>query len=120
MTGGEEKKKKAMKAINFETSTTLIEAVRQIKAESYKTNERVVGEFNDIILDSNKSEEDNIKDYKSQWNKLNVNGVDWEQRRYEIAKEILPFVVNYDEKTTATRALCYADALIKELKQKED
>lgn len=96
MTGGEGKKKRIMKAINFETSTTLIEAVRQIKAESYKINKRVVGEFNDIILDSNKSEEDNIKDYKSQWNKLNVNGVDWEQRRYEIAKEILPFVVNYD------------------------
>lgn len=120
MTGGEGKKKKAMKAINFETSTTLIEAVRQIKAESYKTNERVVGEFNDIILDSNKSEEDNIKGYKSKWNKLNIDSVDWEQRRYEIAKEVLPFVISYNEVSTVASALLYADALIKKLKQKEE
>lgn len=112
--------KRIMKAINFEISTTLIEAVRQIKAESYKINEWVVGEFNDFILDSNKSEKDNIKDYKSQWNKLNVDGIDWEQRRYEIAKEVLPFVISYNEVSTVESALLYADALIKKLKQKED
>ena len=52
-----------MKSIDFDLNTNLNEAVRIVKAKSYEIGERVVGEFNDFIIDSNKSEEDNIKEY---------------------------------------------------------
>lgn len=53
--------------------------------------------------------------------------IDWEQRRYEIAKEMLP-VIYYDDKPqegedyltlkqTAHEAVRYAEALIEELKK---
>ena len=55
------------------------------------------------------------------------SSVDWEQRRYEIAKEMLP-IIYYDDKPdegedyltlqqTANEAVRFADALIKELKK---
>lgn len=44
------------------------------------------------------------------------NSIDWEQRRYEIAKEILPNVLCANERDSAKTALCYADELIKQLK----
>ena len=44
--------------------------------------------------------------------------IDWEQRRYEIAKHILPRVFAFGEhKYSAKYAVSYADALIKELKK---
>ena len=44
--------------------------------------------------------------------------IDWEQRRYEIAKHILPRVFTFGEhKYSAKYAVSYADALIKELKK---
>ena len=44
--------------------------------------------------------------------------IDWEQRRYEIAKHILPRVFAFGEpEYSATYAVSYADALIKELKK---
>ena len=45
--------------------------------------------------------------------------IDWGQRRYEIAKEMLP-IVYYEEKpreVAVNEAVRYADALIKELKE---
>ena len=44
--------------------------------------------------------------------------IDWEQRRYEIAKHVLPRVFAFSEpKYSAIYAVSYADALIKELKK---
>ena len=44
--------------------------------------------------------------------------IDWEQRRYEIAKYILPRVFTFGEhKYSAKYAVSFADALIKELKK---
>ena len=82
-----------MQVIDLNTSSSLVEAVRLVKAESYRLQERVIAEFNDFILDSNKSDEDNIKDYKAQWNKSYIDGIDWEQRRYEIAKRNFAFAI---------------------------
>ena len=49
-------------------------------------------------------------------------GIDWEQRRYEIAKDILiAFITKPEIIVTASYtkvAIGYADALIKELKKK--
>lgn len=56
--------------------------------------------------------------------------IDWEQRRYEIAKEMMPIlsqaykrvpggddVERFDKKDCAEYAIAYADALIEELKK---
>ena len=44
--------------------------------------------------------------------------IDWEQRRYEIAKHVLPRVFAFGEpKYSAIYDVSYADALIKELKK---
>lgn len=121
-----------MKSIDFSLNTDLNEAVRMVKAASYKTGERIVGEFNDFIIDSNKSEEDNIKEYQAQWNKDFVDGVDWEQRRYEIAKSVLSSIVSKWVKGTSSAFVVYhkadaikdtmefTDMLIKRLKEEKE
>ena len=122
-----------MKSIDFNLNTTLTEAVRIVKAKSYEIGERVVGEFNDFIIDSNKSEEDNIKTYRLEWNKEFVDGVDWEQRRYEIAKSVLPSVITkwvnvimssypytYTKDKAIEDTMTFTDMLIEKLKEKKE
>lgn len=122
-----------MKSIDFNLNTTLTEAVRMVKAKSYEIGERVVGEFNDFIIDSNKSEEDNIKAYRLEWNKEFVDGVDWEQRRYEIAKSVLPSVITkwvnvimssypytYTKDNVIDDTMTFTDMLIEKLKEKKE
>lgn len=119
-----------MKSIDINLNTTLTEAVRIVKAKSYEIGERVVGEFNDFIIDSNKSEEDNIKAYRLEWNKEFVDGVDWEQRRYEIAKSVLPSVVPkwiknnsafvYQKADAIKDTMEFTDMLIERLKEKKE
>ena len=119
-----------MKSIDFNLNTNLNEAVRMVKAKSYEIGERVVGEFNDFIIDSNKSEEDNIKAYRLEWNKEFVDGVNWEQRRYEIATSVLPsavskWVKNYSEfvyhKADAIKdTMEFTDMLIERRKEKKE
>ena len=43
--------------------------------------------------------------------------IDWEQRRYEIAKHMLSYNIHYTPKELAVKAISFADALIKELKK---
>ena len=43
--------------------------------------------------------------------------IDWEQRRYEIAKHMLSYNIHYTPKELAVKAMSFADALIKELKK---
>ena len=122
-----------MKSIDFNLNTNLNEAVRMVKAKSYEIGERVVGEFNDFIIDSNKSEEDNIKEYRLEWNKEFVDGVDWEQRRYEIAKSVLPSVITkwvniimssytytYTKDNVIDDTMTFTDMLIEKLKEKKE
>ena len=121
-----------MKSIDFNLNTDLYEAVRMVKAKSYEIGERVVGEFNDFIIDSNKSEEDNIKAYRLEWNKEFVDGVDWEQRRYEIAKSVLPSVITkwvnvmmslsytYTKDNVIDDTMTFTDMLIEKLKEKKE
>ena len=120
-----------MKSIDFNLNTLLSEAVRIVKAKSYEIGERVVGEFNDFIIDSNKSEEDNIKEYQAQWNKDFIDGVDWEQRRYEIAKSVLPSIVSkwvkgtsssfvYHKANAIKDTMEFTDMLIKRLKEEKE
>lgn len=51
-----------------------------------------------------------------------MNEPDWEKRRYEIAKEVLPHIsISYDTdfnmRADVRKAVQYADALIEELKK---
>ena len=43
--------------------------------------------------------------------------IDWEQRRYEIAKHMLSYNVHYTPKILAEKAVSFADALIEVLKK---
>lgn len=114
-----------MKVVDLRIGVPIVEAVREVKAMSYDEKERIVAEFNDFIIDSNKSEEENLKEYYSQWNKFIENGIDWEQRRYEIAKELLPQTYNVYSNSVdkdpfdkpVERAISLADTLIEELKK---
>ncbi len=49
--------------------------------------------------------------------------IDWEQRRYEIAKEVFPSLLNigvkFNENFAASLAVGCADTLIKKLKEKK-
>ena len=50
----------------------------------------------------------------------NIKEIDWEQRRYEIAKDVLSILVsspNLADCEMPSAAVYYADALIKELKK---
>ena len=50
--------------------------------------------------------------------KNRVAPIDWEQRRYEIAKEMLPHLLAHSNMSLEVgRAVAYADALIAELKK---
>ena len=122
-----------MKSIDFNLNIDIYEAVRMVKAKSYEIGERVVGEFNDFIIDSNKSEEDNIKAYRLEWNKEFVDGVDWEQRRYEMAKSVLPSVITkwvnvimssypytYTKDKAIEDTMTFTDMLIEKLKEKKE
>lgn len=49
-----------------------------------------------------------------------TNAIDWEQRRYEIAKAVLPVLIAQTTNTDGNfsgRAISYADALIEKLKK---
>ena len=43
--------------------------------------------------------------------------IDWEQRRYEIAKHMLSYNIHYTPRELAVKAMSFADALIEELKK---
>ena len=71
----------------------------------------------------------NMKSEK-QFNRNLESGIDWEQRRYEIAKEMLP-IIYYDDKPDegedyltlsqiVNEAVRFADTLIKELKKSHE
>ena len=71
----------------------------------------------------------NMKSEK-QFNRNLESGIDWEQRRYEIAKEMLP-IIYYDDKPDegedyltlsqiVNEDVRFADTLIKELKKSHE
>ena len=81
------------------------EGTTHIWSNGLQPVEYVVGETPEEILAMPDIEEGN-------------KAIDWEQRRYEIAKHILPRVFAFGEhRHSAVYAVSYADALIKELKK---
>lgn len=123
-------------------NTTLDEGVKMLRQKAEQTGMRVIAKFNGFILDSQYSDEENktrITDHvKKMLTDRETCNIDWEQRRYEIAKTMLPAI--YTDDGNAARAdhspingfeyktlegccreaIRFADVLINELKKKQD
>ena len=125
-----------MEAIEIKSMTSIEDAVKLVLHTSKLSGTRVVADFNGFILDSKNSYDKNLDLYCDYMGQKDRN-VNWEQRRYEIAKTMLPAIylddgnaqradhspVNgFEYKTPqgcAKEAVSLADALINELKRKE-
>lgn len=82
----------------------------------------VVADFNGFIIDSKNSHDKNLDLYWHYMGRPDMD-INWEQRRYEIAKEILPMIYriecgDFSIERMAVFAVKYADTLIKELQKK--
>lgn len=116
-----------METIEIKSMTSIEDAVKLVLHTAKLSGSRVVAEFNGFILDSKNSYDKNLDLYWAYMGRADRN-VNWEQRRYEIAKEMLPFCMKRDGtkfpsltvynivRGSAKCAVRIADALIKELK----
>ena len=125
-----------MEKIEIKSMTSIEDAIKKVLKMAEQVDQRVVAEFNGFIIDSKNSYDKNLDlfwAYMGQPKKV----VNWEQRRYEIAKTMLPAI--YTDDGNAARAdhspingfeyktldgccreaVRFADTLIKELKMKE-
>lgn len=119
-----------MERIDIEPTTSVEDAVKKVLERAKLINQRVIADFNGFIINSKYGYDTNIDLYFAYMGDPK-NGINWEQRRYEIAKEMLPFCMGRDEtkfpslivynivKGSAKCTVMIADALIKELKGKE-
>lgn len=105
--------------------TSIEDAVKLVLHTAKLSGSRVVAEFNGFILDSKNSYDKNLDLYWAYMGRADRN-VNWEQRRYEIAKTMLPAIYSpingFVYKTLegcCREAIRFADTLIKELKKKE-
>lgn len=120
-----------METIEIKPMTSIEDAVNLVLHTSKQSESRVVADFNDFIIDSKNSYDKNLDLYWAYMGRADCN-VNWEQRRYEIAKTMLPFCVreyttefpnikvNLIAKSSANYAVYFADALINELKKEQD
>lgn len=118
-------------------NTTLEEGIKMLRQKAEQTGMQVIAKFNGFTLDSQYSDEENktritnhfrkkITDHvKKMLTDRETCNINWEQRRYEIAKEMLPYcakfvddVVDLNKVITYSTNLSikYADALIEKLK----
>lgn len=102
--------------------TSIEDAVKLVLHTAKLSGSRVVAEFNGFILDSKNSYDKNLDLYWHYMGRPDMD-INWEQRRYEIAKEILPMIYriecgDFSIERMAVFAVKYADTLIKELQKK--
>nr|DAL65465.1 MAG TPA_asm: hypothetical protein [Caudoviricetes sp.] len=118
-----------METIEIKPMTSIEDAVKKVLEIAEQTNHPIIAKFNDFLINSEYGYDKNIDlyyVYKAQ--PENNNSINWEQRRYEIAKEMLHDCVEYfddiqsliDEdkrvEFSTELAIKYADALINKLK----
>lgn len=106
-----------METIEIKPMTSIEDAVKKVLEIAEQTNRPIIAKFNGFLINSEYGYDKNIDlyfAYKSQPD--NNNSINWEQRRYEIAKEMLPFCMKNIVRGSAKYAVRIADALIKELK----
>lgn len=109
-------------------NTTLDDGIKMLRQKAEQTGMQVIARFNGFILDSQYSDEEiktkltnhfmkKLTDHvEKKLTDRETCNIDWEQRRYEIAKEMLPFCMKNIVRGYAKCAVRIADALIKELK----
>lgn len=117
-----------METIEIKSMTSIEEAIHVVLRTAKQKGTRVVADFNDFILDSKNSYDKNLDLYWSYMGRADKN-TDWEQRRYEIAKEMLHDCVEYFDdisslidvdkrvESSTKLAIKFADALISKLKK---
>lgn len=118
-----------METIEIKPMTSIEDAVKKVLEIAEQTNRPILAKFNGFLINSEYGYDKNIDlyfAYKSQPD--NNNSINWERRRYEIAKEMLHDCVEYfddigsllDEdkrvESSTELAIKYADALINKLK----
>lgn len=118
-----------METIEIKPMTSLEDAVKKVLEIAEQTNRPIIAKFNGFLINSEYGYDKNIDlyfAYKSQPD--NNNSINWERRRYEIAKEMLHDCVEYfddiqsllDEdkrvESSTELAIKYADSLINKLK----
>lgn len=111
-----------MERIDIEPTMCFEDAVKEVLERAKLINQRVVAIFDEFIIDSENGYYKNVDlyyVYKARQKKY--NNIDWEQRRYEIAKSAMVGLMAghnaiYEAKKLASVAMQYTDALIKELK----
>ncbi len=104
--------------------TSIEDAVHSVLDIATRHRMRYVADFNGFIIDSKNSYDKNLDLYWSYMGRPNKT-INWEQRRYEIAKVMLPTCVeeyssmdDFRIEKGAEYAVMCADALIKELQKK--
>lgn len=104
--------------------TPIDEAVKQVLQFAKSIGQRVVADFNGFIIDSKNSHDKNLDLYWHYMGRPDMD-INWEQRRYEIAKVMLPTCIeeyssmdDFRIEKGAEYAVMCADALIKELQKK--
>lgn len=119
-----------MERIDIEPTTSVEDAVKKVLEIAKLINQRAIADFNGFIIDSEFGYDKNIDSYFAYMGR-HKNGIDWEQRRYEIAKEMLHdcveyyddlnSIINVDVRVESSTELDikYADALIEKLKREE-
>lgn len=119
-----------MERIEIKPMTCVEDAVKKVLERAKLINQRVIADFNGFIINSKYGYDTNIDLYFAYMGEPK-NGINWEQRRYEIAKEMLPFCMKRDGtkfpsltvynivRGSAKCAVRIADALIRELKGEE-
>lgn len=90
-----------METIEIKSMTSIEDAVKLVLHTAKLSGSRVVAEFNGFILDSKNSYDKNLDLYWAYMGRADRN-VNWEQRRYDIAKTMLPAI--YTDDGNAARA----------------
>lgn len=117
-----------METIEIKPMTSLEDAVKKVLEIAEQTNHPIIAEFNGFLINSRYGYDKNIDLYFAYMGEPK-NGINWEQRRYEIAKEMLHDCVEYYDdlnsiinvdirvESSTELAIKYADALINKLKK---
>ena len=119
-------------------NTRIDDGIKKVLRKAKQIGQRVVADFNGFLIDSNYSYEKNLEMFDEHFKRPTPKKDyrNWEQRRYEIAKAMLPAIYmddgnaqradhspinGFEYKTPqgcAKEAVSLADALINELQKK--
>lgn len=107
-------------------STRIEDGIKSVLRKAEQIGQRVVADFNGFLIDSNYSYEKNLELFYEHFKRPTPKKDyrNWEQRRYEIAKTMLPIIYriecgDFSIEKMAVFAVKSTDTLIKELKKSE-